>query len=1067
MLLSRSKSMFYRKKLMNWIRICRRLNSISRKAHFYQATRTKWVIFNRWLKYIAIEKLNPTPGLAKFLTRKVRLIPSFDRALREDGFEKSVYVDNERLNHATSEFKNVFGRWKMLTQEDILFRILNDRARSLFRLRLLQKCFWAMKTGLELADNMKLIHTDPMIFPIVRALADVSQVVKKFILTRRKSLSTVVRRNNRKYIKFVVKDGQSSLSFKSFINEFKANTNSRISTEQRLISDYFEIRGTQTFEDVKAPEKAHPIIPPTMARVSGKTFCDPHQITADGRSIAIPGGYKLSKVKFAFQYGFGVIGWQLFWSADGGKDLESPQRGSWHTASLSTHDFVIPKEDFLAGVEYLYDGDVMVGVRLKLFFAGFTRWLGGKTSLSTLSVYLDVSLAERESYEDERDSNLPADELRDPAYPYNFVIGFTGAITANRTTCLGLVVRKTIKQNLFSYTWVGDALWKLELEKSERDAASTLPSIDLYSMPTHLSNYATSAPVGPALDGGDSLTMSMATNATQDEDTATAPDVQEADSEEEEESQSTFQASVTEDDETVDSHDGSSTAQSQSIAVPVRQRNRRMGISNPVVAKLLQRPTERPNEPLSSSEVQFFDVLRMRTTELSHARSRAMDFARNLWTNKGYRLDPSLSKLVSIRIVSGLTKWYFNGINKRLMPLSVNEKPALQMLRRSRQLLDKADNVRNRVNKILANADILESSAQAWTGKHLLSPKERAQRTEHHKKVAAMRAEAGKVKRDENFLRLQAVIDEKRGLSQMPKLTLSLYVVNNYRLKLAAARHKESLLERMTLEEVKTGLFGSNLREKMLSKEQMQAIHESLRSQQLKLKDVTSLDRLIDDVVDEEGAIAQKVPKASALVRRGTVRQLSMATAPIVPRETTTKPPSAGSSKLSPNMALRLNESGLINSRTRSPPLMTDRISAPSSPNRSALSSPAGKLSARGMGSRAYSFMDFNPFILPALPDKSEVLDAAPSGVGANASPPKRLNSPNRSRGSTPSGTQRPPRPSATLARASSTVNSKNTKAGAEKHGARKASSAAPKKQPAAQRQLSSVLGDLDGDESI
>ena len=364
MLLSRSKSMYYRKKLMNWIRICRRLNSISRKAHFYQTTRVKWCIFNRWLKYIAIEKLNPTPGIVKFLNRKVRLIPSFDEALHDDGFRKSVYLDNQRLNHVTSEFRNVFGRWKMLTQEDILFRILNDRARSLFRFRLLQKCFWAMRTGLDQSDYMKLIREETPIFPVVRALADISQVVKKFIHARRKSLSTVMRRNNRKYSKYIKTDGQTSLSFKKFTEQFKVSIQSRISTEQRLISDYFEIRGTQTFDDVKAPDRSHPIVPPTMARVSGKQFSDPHQITADGRSIAIPGGYKLSKVKFAFQYGFGVIGWQLFWSADGAKDLESPQRGAWHTASLTTHEFLIPKDDFLAGVEYLYDGDVMVGLRL-------------------------------------------------------------------------------------------------------------------------------------------------------------------------------------------------------------------------------------------------------------------------------------------------------------------------------------------------------------------------------------------------------------------------------------------------------------------------------------------------------------------------------------------------------------------------------------------------------------------------------------------------------------------------------------------------------------------------------
>jgi hypothetical protein len=993
MLLTRSKSMYFRKKLMNWIRICRRLNSISRNALYYQTTRTKWVIFNRWLKYIAIEKLNPTPGIVAMLKRKAQLIPDFDQTLQRNGFEKSVYVDNERLQHSTSEFKSVFSRWKMLTQEDILFRLLSDRAQKMFRLSLLQKCFWAMKTGLDIADYMKLIREDPPIFPLVRARADIDQAVKTFIVVRRKSIATVMRRNNRKYVKFVIKDGQTSLSFKSFMTAFKASTNARISTEQRMISDYFEVRGTQQFFDVHAPARDHPIVPQIMAKVTGREFADPHTFTADGRSITVPGGYKLSRVKFAFQYGVGIIGWQLFWTADGAKELESPPRGSWTSASLGANEFVIPKEDFVTGLEYLYDSDVIVGVRLKLLVGGFTKWIGGKTSLSTLGVYMDCdNAAPREEYEDVRDSALDPDELKDPALPYKFVIGFTGVITAGRTTCLGLVIRKVTKQNLFSYNWVGDALWKAEVEKSEAAAEATLPSIDLYSMPTHLSQYVTGPPVGPPLvDGGDSITMSHVPSLTTEEKEDMASTVESL-----AETESLAESStMAEDDESVGSH---SQSQSGAEAPKPKPRARRMGISNPVVAKLMNTHTvAAAKEALTSSEVQFFDVLRMRTTELSHARSRAVEFARNLWTDKNLRLDSTLSKLVVIRVVRGLSMWLFNALSKRMMPESHTEKSALKLLRNAKVLLSKADGVRNRANIILVNADLLESSAQLWTGKHLLSPKERALKAAHHQKIAQMRKEAAKVKRDENFLRLQAVIDEKRGLAQMPKLTLSHYVVNNYRLKLAAARHKESLLERMSLEDVKTGLFGSNLKEKLLSKEQMQAIHESLRSQQLKLKDTTSLERLVDGVVDEEAGLAEQEGRRTIDLPRKSVRRTTgTMIAPVVPRATL-KPIAENSPpknrKLSESVALRLNSSSLVNHRARTPLVMTDRIGSPENGHSRAATSE--DKTGRATGGRSYSILEFNPLILPEVP--------APIS-STNTSPSRRRTSPNRRVSGSPGG---------------------------------------------------------------
>jgi hypothetical protein len=192
----------------------------------------------------------------------------------------------------------------------------------------------------------------------------------------------------------------------------------------------------------------------------------------------------------------------------------------------------------------------------------------------------------------------------------------------------------------------------------------------------------------------------------------------------------------------------------------------------------------------------------------------------------------------------------------------------------------------------------------------------------------------------------------------------------------------------MSLEDVKTGLFGSNLKEKLLSKEQMQAIHESLRSQQLKLKDTTSLERLVDGVVDEEAGIAeQEVRRTIDLPRTSVRRGAGTMVAPVVPRATL-KPIAENSPpkhrKLSHSVALRLNSSSLVNHRARTPLVMTDRTGSPE--NGSSRIGTSEDKTGRATGGRSYSILDFNPLILPEVP--------APSS--ANTSPARRRTSPNR-----------------------------------------------------------------------
>lgn len=54
LLLARSVHMCNRKKLVNWIRICRRLGVLYEKAPLFRSLKLKWNFFNRWLKVITL-----------------------------------------------------------------------------------------------------------------------------------------------------------------------------------------------------------------------------------------------------------------------------------------------------------------------------------------------------------------------------------------------------------------------------------------------------------------------------------------------------------------------------------------------------------------------------------------------------------------------------------------------------------------------------------------------------------------------------------------------------------------------------------------------------------------------------------------------------------------------------------------------------------------------------------------------------------------------------------------------------------------------------------------------------
>jgi hypothetical protein len=222
----------------------------------------------------------------------------------------------------------------------------------------------------------------------LRLSSDIEQIVKRFTSKRKRSLPYIIFKYNKQFEYFQKRDARNALSFKKLMKTFKEGTASRLITEQRIMVDAFNRRGRLDFKDCLYPHNIKSSsIPTQMARAEGKRFADPHDVHGVEGST-VPGGYKISKLRFVISDGLGIVGWQLFWNADGCHEIESRKRGKWHGGSTSTVDISIPADDFILGLEYNYEGAVIMGIRLLLHLNGFTSWIGQKANAASLTYLL-------------------------------------------------------------------------------------------------------------------------------------------------------------------------------------------------------------------------------------------------------------------------------------------------------------------------------------------------------------------------------------------------------------------------------------------------------------------------------------------------------------------------------------------------------------------------------------------------------------------------------------------------------------------------------------------------------
>lgn len=849
MLDKRGTALFNYKKISNWIRICKRLMSISHSAPKYHRWRTLWVVYNRWLKLVEKESLEATPGLVKEVSRRKELLPKFSKVLVAAGFKKMPYVSNKRLYAAISTKRAIFFRWVQETQEVKLFALMEDRAGQLAKWRLIQKCFFALRTSMRVEDTYTMRCTNKP-FVLVRAESDLDQLRKRFIAVRKRSLALAIASMNRRTVHYQIRDARRQPCMKKFLLGFRSEVDRRLVREQRILLDAFEARGTHEFVDVQYPDQRDPIMPALMQRIEAPRFVDPHPAVTDedlarmadeeeesedhwdiDRQPPLPCGYKVCKIRVNHSIDMGqpgglqgIVGWQIVWAADGSHDVEGPKRGRWKGASMKMHELTVPKDDFVLGIEYLYDGFTILGLRAKLHFGGFSRWLGDKPSMSTLSVYLSAELAPRQEFED--DYKSPGrDEDEAPAMPRSFVIGLSGLEMQGRVSSLALVVRKVKSQHIFSYYWVNDAL--LSAEKASEMVAGTSTMLDLNSMPAQLN--VDGPDFDPRLIEGESVT-----NASRYGQNKDAP----------------ADVKLPRIDHAMNSDDVSvgdmSAMSSISHASKMPQPDSPTQHASPPKGQGSPSELHPQVRELTSSEEQFFDVFRMRLMEITTAQLRAESLARKLWTARQIRDNPALVKLTSLTVIAPLTRWFFSGICKRVVKALPTEAQGEQLIEEAKQNLREADRLwRRSINESNIARDF-EGTPQVWRGKSVLPPAERAQKKLFMEQLKALKARAAGTKQRSIGLSAEADQKTKIGRQMLPRMCLSVYICSMFALKIAASRHKELLMQTMDLDAIREALRGGGGKLAELSDVGMDMIRFSLANKKPNYSDPLALDKLVE-----------------------------------------------------------------------------------------------------------------------------------------------------------------------------------------------------------------------------
>ncbi|CAM9849638.1 unnamed protein product, partial [Discosporangium mesarthrocarpum] len=387
-----SISLYNRKRLRNWLRICARLRYLYRGMPLYRNLRSKWAVITALLSAVDSRLRYGTPDLLQTLRRRRELLLGFSHLLERRGLVPGRYCPAVLLP-ATLDRRAILQRWVQYTQLQVASRMLCSSLRVRGRFRGSRVAFDGWRWGLppsaaaayrvrapegaereKLADvgradkdlegeegsdisamkygngrlndlerrgfgdfrdgfrhrgwDCKWVVRGKKPLPELRAEADLEVMRRTVVAAWRGSLVRTIVSRQRRHMTRLKRSARMEPTFKKFLQYHKWQASERVRTESRLLVDAFVNRGRLKFNDL---DPALALMPPPVSRGTS-----PHDLIPF-RDPAVPGAYLASEVRIMTRIGEGVVGIQLVVCGGSGSGGLGGKEGTGKTQELDTH----------------------------------------------------------------------------------------------------------------------------------------------------------------------------------------------------------------------------------------------------------------------------------------------------------------------------------------------------------------------------------------------------------------------------------------------------------------------------------------------------------------------------------------------------------------------------------------------------------------------------------------------------------------------------------------------------------------------------------------------------------
>lgn len=297
--------MFIKKKLSNFIRLCKNFVLLQNNIHRYRERTLQKSCFECWFVFLYKVNITRSCGILLFCKTEKRHVSAFDTYLEQQGMVPG-FKSYELMNPLTSTIKAVFSRWVSYTAKKKIGERIIYSFRKKSQLKLLLRVFRGIK------QNEPTDADSSSCFLLRRYSLDLDLMFKYTITSQRNTLSSMIRHQNYERKRAIIEGARSGPSFKKFLSEHTNLVQRRINAEQIMLEKSFKLRNCLEYNDqrITNPIAAGNNIVEAPPPCSSESVDDSaaRNIHRSWNDQPPPVGFHLSEIWINVKPGQGIVG---------------------------------------------------------------------------------------------------------------------------------------------------------------------------------------------------------------------------------------------------------------------------------------------------------------------------------------------------------------------------------------------------------------------------------------------------------------------------------------------------------------------------------------------------------------------------------------------------------------------------------------------------------------------------------------------------------------------------------------------------------------------------------------